>query len=116
MSGPAIGSRSLDRTTSEALSELALDLKWSFNHSADQIWERLDPELWDLTHNPWIILQTISQEKLQSVVADPDFQALVADLHHEKQTAERQKGWFQKAHPRSDLTGVAYFSMEFMLT
>jgi starch phosphorylase len=116
MSSPAIGSGSLDRSISEALTELALDLRWSFNHSADQLWERLDPELWDLTHNPWIILQTISREKLQSVAADPDFQVLVADLHRERQTAERAEGWFQKAHPRSDLTGVAYFSMEFMLS
>lgn len=116
MSSPAIGSRSLDQSLSEALRELALDLRWSFNHSADHLWERLDPELWELTHNPWIILQTISQEKLASVAADPDFQTLVADLHRERQTAQRPGGWFQEAHPRSDLTGVAYFSMEFMLT
>ena len=87
MGSPAIGSRSLDKTISEALRELALDLRWSFNHSADHLWERLDPELWELTHNPWIILQTISQEKLESVAADADFQTLVADLHREKQTA-----------------------------
>lgn len=115
MSSPAFGSGSVDKTISEALTELALDLRWSFNHSADQVWERLDPELWELTHNPWIILQTISQEKLQSVAADPDFQSLVADLHRERQIAERAEGWFQQAHPHSDITGVAYFSMEFML-
>lgn len=115
MSTPAF-SRTLDKTIAEALTELALDLRWSFNHSADHLWERLDPELWDLTHNPWIILQTVSQEKLQSVAADPNFQSLVADLHREKQAAERAEGWFQKAHPHSALTGVAYFSMEFMLT
>jgi starch phosphorylase len=116
MSSPAIGPRSLDKTISEALNELALDLRWSYNHSADQLWERLDPDLWEQTHNPWIILQTVSKEKLQSVAADPDFQTLVADLHRERQMAVHSEGWFQKAHPRSDLTGVAYFSMEFMLT
>ena len=115
MGTPAF-SRSLDKSTSEALAELALDLRWSFNHSADHLWERIDPELWDATHNPWIILQTVSQEKLQSVVADPEFQTLVADLHREKQAAEKAEGWFQRMHPHSALTGVAYFSMEFMLT
>jgi starch phosphorylase len=115
MGTPAF-SRTLDKSISEALTELALDLRWSFNHSADQLWERLHPELWDLTHNPWIILQTVSQEKLQSVAANPDFQSLVADLHREKQAAERTEGWFQKTHPHSALTGVAYFSMEFMLS
>jgi glycogen phosphorylase len=116
MSSPAFGSSSLDERTSEALTELALDLRWSFKHSTDQLWERLDPELWELTHNPWIILQTISQEKLQRVAADPDFQTLVADLHRERQTAVQAEGWFQKAHPGAALTGVAYFSMEFMLS
>lgn len=108
--------RPVDKTISEALTELALDLRWSFNHSADQIWERLDPELWELTHNPWIVLQTISQEKLQSVAAEADFRTSVIKLHTEIQTAERSEGWFQQTHPHSELTGVAYFSMEFMLS
>ena len=116
MVSTAFGNRPLDQTISEALTELALDLRWSFNHSADQLWERLDPELWELTHNPWVILQTVSQEKLQSVAADADFRTLVVNLHRERQAAERSEGWFQQAHPHSELTGVAYFSMEFMLT
>ena len=49
MSSPAYGSRLSDSATSDALRELALDLRWSFNHAADKIWERLDPELWELT-------------------------------------------------------------------
>ena len=56
------------------------------------------------------------REKLQSVTTDPHFQLFVADLHTEKQTIEQSQGWFQKAHPRSGLTAVAYFSMEFMLS
>jgi starch phosphorylase len=95
---------------------MALDLRWSFNHSADKLWEQLEPELWDLTHNPWIVLQTVSRERLQSVTADPGFQKLLGDLRRETRIAEQSKGWFQKTHPHSDLTTVAYFSMEFMLS
>jgi starch phosphorylase len=102
--------------TSDALKELALDLRWSFNHFADKLWEQLDSELWDLTHNPWIILQTMSRARLRSVVNDPGFQSLVADLHHKRRTAEEAEGWFQKAYPHSPLTAIAYFSMEFMLS
>jgi glycogen phosphorylase len=116
MSSPAFSSPPSETTTLDALTELALDLRWSFNHSADKLWERLDPDLWDLTHNPWVVLQTASEEKLQSVISDPHFQLLVADLHTEKLTIEQSQGWFQKAHPRSGLTAVAYFSMEFMLS
>src|SRR5580692_2721090 len=66
--------RPLGTAISDALTDLALDLRWSFNHSADQLWEQLDPELWELTHNPWVLLQTVSREKLQSVTSDPGFQ------------------------------------------
>jgi starch phosphorylase len=95
---------------------MALDLRWSWNHSADAIWERLDPELWELTHNPWVVLQTVSQEKLQSVAGDPDFQQLVDELVQERRAAEAAAGWFQKVHPDTCLKTIAYFSMEFMLS
>jgi starch phosphorylase len=93
-----------------------LDLRWSFNHSADRLWEQLDPELWDLTHNPWVLLQTASREKLQRVTSDGDFQKLLTDLHRQKTRDEESEGWFQKAHPHSGLSTIAYFSMEFMLS
>jgi starch phosphorylase len=108
--------RPLDKAVSDALTDLALDLRWSFNHSADQLWEQLDPELWELTHNPWVLLQTVSLEKLQAVTSDPGFQKLLADLHREKILAEESEAWFQKAHPRSGVSTIAYFSMEFMLS
>ncbi len=108
--------RPLDPAISDALTDLALDLRWSFNHAADQLWQQLDPELWDLTHNPWVMLQTVSQEKLQSVTSDPRFQKLLVDLHREKTLAEGPEAWFQKAHPRSGVSTIAYFSMEFMLS
>jgi glycogen phosphorylase len=116
MSSPAPSSRPSNVAISDALTDLALDLRWSFNHSADKLWERLDPELWDLTHNPWVVLQTASRERLQAVTADPEFQSLVADIHREKQAVQQSQGWFQKTHPHAPLTGVAYFSMEFMLS
>jgi len=116
MSSPAYGNRPSDPPASDALTDLALDLRWSYNHAADQIWERLDPDLWEFTHNPWVVLQTASREKLQSVTTDPAFQKLLLDLQREKKAAEESVGWFQKAHPRSGLSTVAYFSMEFMLS
>ena len=116
MSSLAYSNRPPGIESSDILSELALDLRWSFKHSADKLWERLDPELWDLTHSPWVVLQTVSRERLRSVTTDPDFQSLLADLHRERQTAAQSKAWFQRTHPDSSLRTVAYFSMEFMLS
>ena len=55
----------------DLLEELALDLRWSWNHAADEIWERLDPGLWRLTHNPWLLLRTISRKQLRNALSDP---------------------------------------------
>jgi starch phosphorylase len=116
MSNPVYTRRPAETLGSDALAELALDLRWSFNHAADTIWQRLDPMLWNLTHNPWVVLQTVSRERLEAVTADGEFQQLVNDLVREKRHAEESPAWFQQAHPRAPFSAVAYFSMEFMLS
>jgi starch phosphorylase len=62
------------------LAELALDMRSSWNHATDKVWRQLDPVLWGLTHNPWAVLQTVSREKLQRVLADPAFRKDIDDL------------------------------------
>ena len=64
----------------DSLAELALDMRSSWNHATDRVWRQLDPVLWELTHNPWVVLQTVSREKLQRVLADPAFRKDVDDL------------------------------------
>jgi glycogen phosphorylase len=100
----------------DALAELALDLHWSWNHHADKLWRRLDPALWDLTQNPWVVLQTVARDRLERLLADPDVRREVHDLVKAKRQAFQTPTWFQQAHAKSPLTCVAYFSMEFMLS
>jgi starch phosphorylase len=116
MSGTAPSILPFASAVPDALTELALDLRWSFNHSADELWERIDPELWELTHNAWVVLQTVSRERLRRVSSDPSFQKLLAELQGKLRTLEASEGWFQRVHPGSGLSAVAYFSMEFMLS
>ena len=116
MSTPPYSLRSFEAFGADPLAELALDLKYSFNHAADHLWESLNPELWDLTHNPWFILQTTSREKLSRVTTDPEFQTLVDEVLRKRRDVQNSQGWFQTAHPNSPLKTVAYFSMEFMLS
>ncbi len=100
----------------DSLAELALDLRWSWNHTADDIWRQLDPALWELTHNPWVVLQTVSRDQIERVSADPIFCKRVDELVQGKRQAAEASAWFQQAHPKSPLTCIAYFSMEFMLS
>lgn len=98
------------------LERLALDLRWSWNHSADPVWQKLDPDLWELTHNPWVVLQTVSPEKLSKTLADPKFCGIVESLVKDRDALEKTSAWYQKKYPKSPLSCVAYFSMEFMLS
>jgi hypothetical protein len=34
------------------LRDLALDLRWTWSHQADALWEPIDSELWNRTRNP----------------------------------------------------------------
>ena len=100
----------------DSLAELALDLHWSWNHATDGIWRQLDPILWELTQNPWVVLQTVSRDQLQRVLADPAFRKNINDLLQSKRQQAEAPAWFQQRHPQSPLSCVAYFCMEFMLS
>jgi glycogen phosphorylase len=100
----------------DSLAELALDMRSSWNHATDQVWRQMDPVLWKLTHNPWVVLQTVSREKLQRVLADPAFRKNVDHLAQTRREATEARAWFQQTYSKSPLTCVAYFSMEFMLS
>lgn len=99
-----------------ALTTLALDLHWSWNHAADKIWKQLDAVLWDLTHNPFIVLQTVSQDRLHQVLDDPIVREIITELVAVKKQQLVEPLWFQKQYPAAPLSCVAYFSMEFMLS
>ena len=100
----------------ESLVDLALDMRWSWSHATDEVWRQLDPVLWELTHHPCDVLQTVSRDKLRNALADPAFRAKIDDLVRSSKQMEDAPAWFQQAHPQSPLNCVAYFSMEFMLS
>jgi starch phosphorylase len=100
----------------DSLAALALDMRWSWNHATDGVWRTLDPILWELTQNPWVVLQTVSRDQLERVLADPGFRQNIDDLLHATRQAAEMPAWFQHTHPHAPLTSVAYFSMEFMLS
>ena len=100
----------------DSLAELALDMRWSWNHATDQVWRQLEPTLWEMTQNPWVVLQTVSRDKLKHVLGDPAFRKNIEDLLRAKRQTAEAPAWFQQHHPQAPLTCVAYFSMEFMLS
>ncbi|TDX31060.1 starch phosphorylase [Modicisalibacter xianhensis] len=100
----------------DALAELALDLRSSWNHTTDRLWRTLDPELWELTHNPWVVLQTVSRQTLERLLASPDFRQEMEALLQARRHANEVPSWFQTTYASDSLGTVAYFCMEFMLS
>jgi starch phosphorylase len=116
VSHPIYGLLPMEVEGFDSLAELALNLRWSWNHATDDVWRQLDPTLWETTHNPWVVLQTVSRDQIEQVLADPAFRASVDDLVQTRRQAVAAPAWFQKNHALAPLTSVAYFSMEFMLS
>jgi len=99
----------------EGLVDLALDLRWSWNHTTDKLWEYIDPELWNITSNPWLMLQTVKTNRLKVLANEAVFRKMMDELVEKHDRAIKEKAWFQQTYPRSTLK-VAYFSMEFGLS
>lgn len=100
----------------DKLVQLALDLRNCWDHGADFIWNYLDHELWHLTRNPWVVLQTVSRKRLEQAANDRDFRARVDQSIAHQRRRNESAAWFDRAHPGSELGAVAYFSMEFGLS
>ncbi|PYV38591.1 MAG: hypothetical protein DMG06_25300 [Acidobacteria bacterium] len=48
-----------ERAHVKSLDELAFHLRWCWGHFEDELRGPLEPELWELTHYRWAVLQTI---------------------------------------------------------
>jgi len=100
----------------DLLRELALDLGAVWNRYTDDIWRQIDPDVWLLTRNPWLMLHHASQMKLKSMADDQELRRRVEQLVLARRESSQAPAWFQKTHSGSALKSVAYFSMEFGLS
>ncbi len=97
------------------LTELAFNLRWSWDNSTIDLFRRLDSDLWEQTdHNPIAMLGQLSQEVLDAVASDESF---LAHLDH---VYRRHSKYMERNHgsngSSADGPCVAYFSAEFGLT
>jgi len=111
---PAFSPRTLPQQL-ESLTELALDLRWTWSHGADALWKMLDQEAWERTENPWTLLQNTSQQRLQELSEDTQFCRELERLTKERAAYHADTGWYGEAQANLDIGRVAYFSMEFGL-
>jgi hypothetical protein len=99
------------------LQELALDLWWSWDDRARQIFRQLDYTMWRSTaHNPVQMLQRITPERLKAAAADPDFlRAYDEAIFGLDQARTIAHPWWREKQAMLGGGSIAYFSAEFAL-
>ncbi|HEV9038189.1 MAG TPA: alpha-glucan family phosphorylase [Puia sp.] len=112
---PLYDSKAAEIEGFDSLVSLALDMRWSWNRLADELWKQLDPELWEQTFNPWLVIQSVSGEQLRHLFGTPTFRDKLDSLLRDREEEDAQPSWFHTNYPNAQLKTVAYFSMEFML-
>jgi starch phosphorylase len=98
------------------LKDLALDVRWTWSHEADDLWRRIDGDAWVRTRNPWSILQGLSDARLGQLAADIAFIEEFHRIRAARLAYIETRGWFRATHGDAALGGVAYFSLEFGLS
>jgi glycogen phosphorylase len=98
----------------DALTDLALDLTWTWEPRIRDLFARLDPQLWEqCAHNPVALLARLGDTGLQQALARPETQeAVTAARAALARHRDRQR---RRIDARAPLV-VAYFSLEFGLT
>ena len=96
------------------IEELAYNLWWSWNADARDLFELLDPTLWNETeHNPVKLLQQMPEERLAKIAADPAFLKRYDAVTHSFDEMYAGPSWCTRERPELDQKVVAYFSAEF---
>ena len=96
------------------LQEIAMNLWFSWNWEAVQLFIRLNPDLWEKSYqNPVLMLGSLSQEELEEAARDESFVANVNRVHRNLADYLETPGWYREAHGEEEKFQVAYFSCEF---
>ena len=97
----------------DALEELAMNLRWSWDAQTRDVFTWVDPDGWDASvHDPVRLLGLVPRDRLDALAADAGFMRFLGDVRAEYQRYLDGDRWFQ-ARADSPLRSVAYFSTEF---
>ncbi len=99
----------------EPLAELALDVRWTWDHTSDKLWTMLDSEIWGQTRNPRSVLQYVSHERLEQAVHDSVFREELQQVVAARRRSLDERGWCREHYPHPAFKTIVYFSMEFGL-
>ena len=100
------------------LGELAYNLWWTWNPSAQRLFYRIDYALWErLNHNPLVFLRSVGRTEVNAAAQNPIYleiyDRVFASFDAYMNAAET---WYSQTYQDNGRQQTAYFSMEFGLT
>lgn len=99
-----------------ALDTLATNLRWSWHEPTRELFQSLDPELWEESrHDPAGFLGLVTREQFQQLALDPDVVERVRAAAEDLRRYLEEPRWYQglgEDRPRC----IAYFSPEYGIT
>lgn len=95
---------------------LALDLHWTWHHGSDELWRTLDEDTWSATRNAWLVLNSVSGDRIEALAQDPVFQQRYREQVAAHKAFSSAGTWYSdECAPALD-RGIAYFCMEYGLS
>ena len=80
------------------LSDLALNLRWSWHPPTQDVFSAVDPDLWEETgRDPVRLLGAVSRERFAALAADEAFRALLDGAVADLDAYLSGDRWFQRA-------------------
>jgi starch phosphorylase len=97
------------------LRDLAYNLWWSWHPEALDLFQKIDPDLWELVyHSPIRFLREVRQRRLKEAANDPaylkQFDEVIANFDAYMNSSDT---WFTRNYPDTKDQMIAYFSAEF---
>ncbi|MEA2485100.1 MAG: glycogen phosphorylase, partial [Actinomycetota bacterium] len=98
----------------QGLFAIAMNLRWTWDKSAVDLFRRLDPGAWERSHHdPVAMLGLVSKQRAKKAAADDDFVASMRAVREDLDRYMTEPRWYQRNVTSSALRTVAYFSPEF---
>lgn len=101
----------------ESLHRLAMNFRWTWNLEAQQVFQEVDPHLWEqVDHNPLLLLRRLSLERQQRLAVDPLFLSKLKLAVDDLDGYMNSSTWFDDKFPGERANHrFAYFCAEFGL-
>jgi starch phosphorylase len=99
------------------LGEMAFNLWWTWNPTAQRLFNRIDNALWErLNHNPLRFLRQVGRSEINAAAQDSVYLELYDRVFRDFDAYLGQEDtWFSREFPCQSKKCIAYFSMEFGL-